>query len=114
VGSQPSNGKRELAPSNSVKRSSWYEMTLMDAQKDEEASRSTLRESRPSTKFPNFMALICSIIDFVTSSAQVVADQQGWRDVSVHDDVCDIVPGSEEEPIPGGSSRSTFLTKREC
>jgi hypothetical protein len=32
VGSQPSDGKRELAPSSFVKRPSWYEMTLMDAQ----------------------------------------------------------------------------------
>jgi hypothetical protein len=31
VGSQPSDGKRELAPSSSVRRPSWYEMTLMDA-----------------------------------------------------------------------------------
>jgi hypothetical protein len=61
VGSKPSDGKRELSPSSSVRRPSWYEMTLMDAQ-EKEASRSTLRESRPSTKFPNFVALICSII----------------------------------------------------
>jgi hypothetical protein len=32
----------------------------------------------------------------------------------VQDDVCDIMPGSEKEPIPSGSSRSTFLAKREC
>jgi hypothetical protein len=32
VRSQPSDGKRELAPSSFVKRPSWYEMTLMDAQ----------------------------------------------------------------------------------
>jgi hypothetical protein len=31
VGSQPSDGRRELAPSSFVKRPSWYEMTLMDA-----------------------------------------------------------------------------------
>jgi hypothetical protein len=67
-GVKPSNGKRELAPSSSVKRPNWYEMTLMDAQEQEEAPRSTLRESRPSTKSPNFMALICSVIDSMTSS----------------------------------------------
>jgi hypothetical protein len=88
-------------------------MTLMDAQ-EKEAPRSTLRESRPSTKFPNFMALICSIIDSMTSSIQGEADQQGWRDASEQDDVCDIVPGSKGEPVPGGSSRNTFLAKREC
>jgi hypothetical protein len=60
---------------------SWYEMTLMDAQ-EKEAPRSTLRESRPSMKFPNFVALICSIIDYVTSSIQGETDQQGWRDAS--------------------------------
>jgi hypothetical protein len=82
VGSQPSDGKRELAPSSSVKRPSWYEMTLMDAQEQEEAPRSTLRESRPSMKFPNFMALICIVIDSITSSVQGEVDH-GWRDASV-------------------------------
>jgi hypothetical protein len=32
----------------------------------------------------------------------------------VQDDVCDIVPGSKEEPILDGPLRSTFLAKREC
>jgi hypothetical protein len=114
VGSQPLDEKRELAPSSSVKRPSWYEMTLIDAQEQEEAPRSTLRESRPSMKFPNFMALICSVIDSMTSSVQGAADQQGWRDASMQYDMCDIVPGSEEEPVPSGSLRSTFLAKREC
>ena len=31
VWGRPSEGKRELAPSSSAKRPSWYEMTLMDA-----------------------------------------------------------------------------------
>jgi hypothetical protein len=88
-------------------------MTLMDAQ-EQEASRSTLRERRPSTKFPNFVALICSIIDYETSSIQGATNQQGWRDASMQDDVCDIVPGSKGEPVPGGSSGNTFLAKREC
>jgi hypothetical protein len=39
VGSQPSDGKRELAPSSSVRRPSWYKLTLMDAQEQEEAPR---------------------------------------------------------------------------
>jgi hypothetical protein len=107
VGSQPSDGKRELAPSSSVRKPSWYEMTLMDAQEQVEAPRSTLRESRPSTKFPNFRALICYVIE-------EAAVQQEQQDALVQDDVCDIVPGSEGEPVPGGSSRSTFLAKREC
>jgi hypothetical protein len=68
----------------------------------------------PSTKFPNFMALICSIINYVNSSIHGVADQQGWRDSSEQDDVFDIVSGLDEEAILAGSSRNTFLTKREC
>jgi hypothetical protein len=113
-GSQPSGGKEELAPSSSVRRPSWYELTLMDAQEHVEAPRSTDRESRPPKKCPYFRALMCSIIDSETSSVQEATDQQGWRDAIVQDDVCDIVPGSEGEPVPGGSSRSTFLAKREC
>jgi hypothetical protein len=62
VGSQPS-GAKELAPSISVRKPSWYEMTLMDAHEQVEDPRSTLRESKPSTKFPNFMRLICYIIE---------------------------------------------------
>jgi hypothetical protein len=54
---------------SSVRRPSWYKMTLMDAQ-EQGAPRSTLRESRPSTKFPNFMALICSVINSMTSNIQ--------------------------------------------
>jgi hypothetical protein len=65
MGSQPSSGKEE-APSNSVMKPCWYELTWMDAQEQVEASRSTLRESRPSTKFPKFMALICYIIEEAT------------------------------------------------
>jgi hypothetical protein len=110
VGSQPLDGKRELAPFSFVRRLRWYMMTLMDAQEKEEAPRSTLRERKPLTKFANFMALICSIIDSVTSSIQGAADQRCWRDASERDDVCDIVLGLEEEPVPCGSSRSTFLS----
>jgi hypothetical protein len=77
VGSQPLDGKKELAPSSYVRRPSWYEMTLMDVQEQEEAPRSTLRESMPSAKFPNFMALICSVIYSVTSSIQGATDQHG-------------------------------------
>jgi hypothetical protein len=61
----------------------------MDAQEQVEAPRSTLRESRPPTKFPNFKALICYVIE------EVVV-QQEQQDALVQDDVCDIVPGSEE------------------
>jgi hypothetical protein len=43
VGSQPST--KELSPSRYVRKPSWYELTLMDAQEQVEAPRSTLRES---------------------------------------------------------------------
>jgi hypothetical protein len=68
VGSQPLDGKKVLALSSSVRGSSWYQLTLMDAQEQEEAPRSTLWESSPSTKFPKFMASVCSVINSVTSS----------------------------------------------
>jgi hypothetical protein len=73
-----------------------------------------LRESKPSTKISNFMALICSVINSETSSIHEAVDQQSWRNVSMQDDVCDIVPESEAEPVPGGSLGNTFFAKREC
>jgi hypothetical protein len=88
--------------------------TLRDAQEHVEAPRSTFRESKPPKKFPNFVALMSSIIDSESSSVQEAADQQVWWDAMVQDDVWDIVPGPEGQPVPGGSSRSTFLAKREC
>jgi hypothetical protein len=80
---------------------------LKDAQEHVEAPRSTFRESRPPKKFPNFMALMSNVIEEAT-------DHQVYQDAMVQDDVWDIVPGSEGQPVPGGSSRSTFLAKREC
>ena len=64
---------------------------------------STMRESKSLTKFSNFLALTCSIINSVTSSDQGVASQQGWRDANRYDDVCDNVLGSEGELVLGGS-----------
>jgi hypothetical protein len=72
VGSQPLGGKEELSLSSSTRRPSWFELTLMDAQEHAEASRSTLRESRSSTKFPNFRALIF----YITEEAIVQQEQQ--------------------------------------
>jgi hypothetical protein len=60
---------RELAPSSFVRRPSWYELTLMDAQKHE-APRSTDKERTPPKKCPYFMAQMCSIINSKTSSVQ--------------------------------------------
>jgi hypothetical protein len=73
-----------------------------------------LREIIPSKKFSIFMELICSIIDSDNFTIQRVANQHGWRNPNIKDDVCDIVLELEAEPIPGGSSGNTFLTKREC
>ena len=74
MGIQPSDEKRKPSPSKYVRRPSCYEMQLMDAQKQDKVLRSTLRERRPLTKFPIFMALICSVIDSVTSSDQGESD----------------------------------------
>jgi hypothetical protein len=95
VGIQPSDGKRKLAPSNSVKRPSWYEMILGDAQEQVESFRSTFRESRPLDKFPNFRTLMTSMIDSDFSSVREETDQQVWRDAMGHDDVHNILPRSE-------------------
>jgi hypothetical protein len=46
---------------------------MKDAQEHVEATRSTFRESRPLKRFPNFMALISSVIDSESSSVQEVA-----------------------------------------
>jgi hypothetical protein len=89
-------------------------MTSRDVQEQAEAPRSTIRESRPSRKFPNYMALMSSIIDVEPSNFEEVADQQVWHDVMVQDDVQDIVPRSKGQLIPSVSSRSTFIAKREC
>jgi hypothetical protein len=51
-------------------------MKLMDA-KEKETPRKKIRESRPSIKFPEFVALMCSIIDYVTSSIRGETDHQG-------------------------------------
>jgi hypothetical protein len=80
---------------------------LKNAQEHVEAPRSTFRESMPPKKFPNFMALRSNVI-------KETIDHQVYQDDMVQDDVHDIVPRSEGQPVPSGSSRSTFLTKREC
>jgi hypothetical protein len=85
--------------------------TLSDSQEHVKAPRSIFRESRPPRKFPNFVALMSSIIDSEYSSVWEVTDQQVWWDVMVQDDVRDIVPVPEGQPIPSGSSRCTFLAK---
>jgi hypothetical protein len=69
------------------------------------APRSTFRKSRPSKKFPNYKALMSSIIDSKPSNFQKVADQQVWRDAIVEytsimkNDVCDIVPRPKGKSI---------------
>jgi hypothetical protein len=79
---------------------------LKDAQEHVEAPRSTVGERRPPTKFPNLMALTSNVIE-------EAVDHRVYQDAMVQDDVSDIVSGLERQPIQGGSSRSTFLAKRE-
>jgi hypothetical protein len=51
--------------------------TLRDAQEYVEAPKSTFRESKPMKKFPDYMALMSSIIDFKPSSFQKEIDHTG-------------------------------------
>jgi hypothetical protein len=59
---QPSSGE-ELTPSSSVKRPSWFEMTLRDAHEQVEAPGSTFRENKSSKKFSNFTTLMSNVIE---------------------------------------------------
>jgi hypothetical protein len=105
--SKPSCGEEDLSPSISIRRPGWYELTLTDDQKQVKTLRSTFSESRPPKKFLEFMELMSNVIE-------KEADHQVQHDVLVKDDVRDIVLGPEGKPVPGGSSRSTFLIEREC
>jgi hypothetical protein len=58
---------------------------LRDAQEYVGVPRSTFRESKPLKKFPNYMALMSSIIDSESSSFQERANQQVWRDAIVEE-----------------------------
>jgi hypothetical protein len=107
MGIQTSGGEEELSPSNSIRRPNWFEMTLRDDQEQVEAPRSTFRESMPPKKFPNFVVLMNNVIENAV-------DQQVQHDDLVQDDVYDIMPRPEEKIVPGVSSRSNFLSKREC
>jgi hypothetical protein len=102
VGSEPSKEKRELSPSSFVRRPSGYKMTLM-VSPEKEVYRITLRETIPSMKFSNFVVLICSVVNSETSSVQGAADQQGWRNANMQDDVCYIVPESEAKLLSNKS-----------
>jgi hypothetical protein len=78
---------RELAPSSSVRRPRWFEQTLKDAQEHVEAPKSTFKESRPPRKFPNYMALMSSIIDVEPSSfsgSRKIKGLAGYHDGGVH------------------------------
>jgi hypothetical protein len=63
-----------------------------------EAPRSVVRERKPPKKFPNYIALISSIIDYEPSNFELEANQQIWWDAMVEEytsimrnDVWDIV-----------------------
>jgi hypothetical protein len=79
---------------------------LRDAQEHVETPRSTFRESRPSKKFPDFMALMSSILDSKPSTFQEATDQQVWWDAMVEkytsimkNDVLDIMPRLEGKSV---------------
>jgi hypothetical protein len=115
-GSQPSGDEEELAPPSSVRRPRWFTQTLRDAQEHVEAPKSTFRESRPPRKFPNYLALMSSIIDVEPSSFEEATDQQVWRDAMVEEynsimknDVWDIVSRSEGKSVV--SSKWLFKIK---
>jgi hypothetical protein len=91
-GSQPLGGEDHLPPSSFVRRPSWYELKLRDAQEQVEAPRSTFSERRIPMKFPNLMVLMSSMIDSDSSSVQEETNQHVWKDSMGNDDVQDIVP----------------------
>jgi hypothetical protein len=73
-----------------------------------------VRERRLPRKFLNYMVLMSSIIDSQSSSVQEEANNKfggmPWCKM-----MCGtLCPGLEGQLIPGVSSRSTFLAKREC
>jgi hypothetical protein len=84
-------------------RPKWFEQTLKDAREHVEAPRSIVGESKPPKKFSNFMALRSNVIEEATN-------HQVYQDAMMQD----IVSESDEQQVLGGSSRSIFLTKREC
>jgi hypothetical protein len=55
---------------------------MTDAKEHVEVPRNIFRESKPSKKFPNFVALMSNIIDFESSSGHEAADQRVWWDAT--------------------------------
>ena len=66
-------GKEEEPPfpTNSIMRPRWFTQTLRDAQEHVKALGTTFKGSKPSKKFPNYMALISNNIDSKPSSFQM-------------------------------------------
>jgi hypothetical protein len=83
--SQPLGSGRKEQPSNSVKKQSWYEMAMQDAQ-EQEASRSMIK-GKSSHTGPSEMAGIV----FVSEGA---ANQVDWREGMVADLIAKIEPPS--------------------
>jgi len=98
IGIQPSSSGGKEHPSNFVRKDSWHEMAMQDAQ-EKEASRSMFRGSESSETGQSEMAGIASVSEGATN-------QVDWRAGMVADMVEKI------EPPSGG--RNTFLAKREC
>ena len=91
MGSQPLDGKRELASSNFVKKPTSYEMILKDTQEQVDAPRSIVRESRSTKKSyvthvsSLMMNFIYIVIDDELFSFQEATYQQVWQDAMVQD-----------------------------
>ena len=81
------------ATSSTVRSLDWYEMTQLDAHKCEETPKGMVRRNGSSTQDPGLMVGRLSGSEGATTTT-------------------DGVMGLETDP--GGGSRSTFLTKREC
>jgi hypothetical protein len=92
------NSERKEHPSQSVKKDSWYDMAMQDAQ-EHNNSRSMFIGSESSETGQ-------TIMEGMASLSKGVTNQVSWREGMVANLIAKI------EPTLGG--RSTFLTKREC
>jgi hypothetical protein len=83
---------------------------LRDAQEHVETPRSTFRESKPPRKFPDYMALISSILDSEPSSFQEAIDQQVWQDAMV-EEYTSIMKNNVWDIVSRPKLRSTVSSK---
>jgi hypothetical protein len=89
--------------------------TLQEAEEQVGAPKTSFWVSHPPKKFPNYVALMSSIIDAKPSSYEEAASEQVWQDAMVEEynsimknDVWEIVPRPKRGNqwlIPGGCTR---------